>query len=75
MNAEPIQAEGVGTYIYRCHLPSDKTLELQDCYYMPNVIENIISIPLLLEHGYEIKAKGNYCSIFYSNKFLCNAYG
>ena len=71
-NGQPIQAEAVGTYILS--LPSGKTLELQDYYYMPNVIRNIISIPLLLEHGYGIKAKSNYYSIFYSNKFLKNAY-
>ena len=33
----------------------DKTLKLKDYYYMPKVIKNIISIPLLLKRDYEIK--------------------
>ena len=62
-----IQAEAVGTYILK--LPSGKVLELDNCYYMPKIIRNIVSIPLLLKQGYEIKLMGNGSFIFFSNKF------
>ena len=44
---ESIQAEAVGTKILK--LPYEKILELTSCYYMPKIIRNIISIPLLLK--------------------------
>lgn len=67
---ESIQAEAVGTY--NLELPSGKLLQLEDCYYMPKIIRNVIFIPLLLKKGFEINGKGNGCSIYFSNKHLCN---
>ena len=55
-------------------LSLDKILELKDCYYMPKIIRNIISIPLLLKQGYEIKLMKNGCSIFFFNKFYDSSY-
>ena len=43
---ELIQVEAVGTYMLK--LPSGKILELENCYYMPKIIRNIISVSLLL---------------------------
>ena len=71
-NRESIQAEAVGTYYLSVSM--DKTIVLRDCYYMPNVIRNIISVPMLLRHGYEIKAKSNSWFIFLSNEFIGKAY-
>ena len=67
---ESIQAEAVGTYPML--LPSGKILELVNCYYVPNIIRNIVSIPMLIEQGYEINVKGNGCSIFHSSEFFTN---
>ena len=50
-------------------MPFGKTIELNNCYYLPVLIRNIISIPMLLEQGYEINFKGNGCFIFHSNEF------
>ena len=41
------QAEAIGTNILK--LPYGKILELTNCYYIPKIIRNIISIPLLLK--------------------------
>ena len=46
VRGESIQVETIGTYILK--LPSEKILELENYYYMPKIIRNIISIPLLL---------------------------
>ena len=59
---------------YILDLPSNKILELKDCYYMLKVIKNIISIPLLLKQDYEIRLMRNGCSIFFSNEFYSNGY-
>ena len=50
-------------------LPSKKILELENYYYMPKIIKNIISVLLVLQWGYEINGKRNSCSIFF-NKFF-----
>ncbi|MCR4790616.1 MAG: DDE-type integrase/transposase/recombinase, partial [Treponemataceae bacterium] len=67
---ESIQAEAVGTYILE--LPSGKFLKLEDCYFMPKIIRNVISIPLLLKKGFEINGKSNGCSISLSNEYYCH---
>ena len=51
-------------------LPSGNILELKDCYYVPNIIKNIIFVPLLLKQGYEINLTSHGCSIFFSKKFF-----
>ena len=44
VSGESISAEAAGTCML--DLPSDKYLELKNCYYMSKVIRNIISISL-----------------------------
>ena len=44
-SGESISTETMKTYML--DLPSGKTLKLKGYYYMPKVIRNIISIPLL----------------------------
>ena len=68
---ESIQAEVVGTYMLK--LPSGKILELENYYYMPKIIRNIIFVPLLLQRGYEINEKSNSCSIFFLTKYFVMA--
>ena len=64
---ESIQAKVVGTYILK--LPFGRILELDNRYYMPKIVRNIIFISLLLQRGFEINGKGMRCSISFSNKF------
>ena len=67
---ESIQVEAIGTYMLK--LPSRKILELKNCYYMPKIIRNIISISLLLQRDYKINGKSNSCSISFSNEIIYN---
>ena len=41
---------------------------------MPSIIKNIIFISMLLEHGFEIKRKGNSYFIYLSNEFYGNTF-
>ena len=50
-------------------LPSGKVLELKIYYYIPNIVRNIIFVSLLLEQDFEINAKNNGCSIYFSNEY------
>ena len=50
-------------------LPSGNVLELKTCYYILNIVRNIISVPLLLEQSFEIIAKNNSCFIYFSNEY------
>ena len=50
-------------------LSSGKILELKNHYYVSKVIRNIISIPLLLKQGYEIRLMENGCFIYLQAKF------
>ena len=71
-SGESIQTEAVKIRILK--LPSGKILELKICYYIFNIVKNIISVLLLLEQDFEIKTKNNGCSIYFSNEFYENAY-
>ena len=65
---ESIQAEVMGTYMLK--LPSRKVLELENYYYIPKIIRNIISVSLLLQRDFEINGKGTRCSISFSNEHI-----
>ena len=71
-SGESIQAEAIGIRILK--LSSDKVLKLKICYYIPNIVRNTISVPLLLGQDFEIKAKNNGCSIYFSNEYYRNTY-
>ena len=55
-------------------LSSDKILKLKTYYDILKIIRNIISILLLLEQDFEIKAKNNSCSIHFSDEFYQNIF-
>ena len=71
-SGKSIQIKAVGTTVLK--LPSDKVLELMDYYYIPNIVRNIISIPMLLEQDFEIRRKGNSCSIYFFNECYENIF-
>ena len=53
-------------------LPSGLVLNLNNCYYVPSLSKNIISISCLVEQGFEIfinKSKG--CSIYLNDMLYC----
>ena len=55
-------------------LSSNKVLKLKICYYIFDIVRNIISISLLLEPGFEIITKNNDCSIYFSNESYGNTF-
>ena len=69
---ETIYAEAIGTYMML--FPLGKILKLKDCYYISNIVRNIISIPLLLEQSFEIIIKNNGYSMYFSNKYYGSAF-
>ena len=44
-------------------------MKLKTYYYIPNIVRNIISIPLLLKQSFEIITKNNDCSIFFNEYY------
>ena len=55
-------------------LPSDKVLKLKTCYYIFDIVRNIIFVPLLLEQSFEIIAKNNgyFSNEYYGSTFIDN---
>ena len=58
----------VGTYYLS--LPSGLVLELDNCYYVPAMSKNIISISCLDMVGFSFIIKNNTCSIYYDISFI-----
>ncbi|KAJ9535168.1 hypothetical protein OSB04_un001753 [Centaurea solstitialis] len=64
----PLIAEAVGSY--SLSLPSGLVLELDNCYYIPNMIKNVLSFDLLVDQGHinkkrvELLLKGGFLGNF-----------
>ena len=71
-NGAKVAALSVGTY--DLILPSGLVLSLDNCYYVPALSRNIISISCLDKFGYSFVIKGNCCSIYFNNLFYGIAY-
>ena len=70
-NGSRVAALAVG--LYRLCLPSGMELILDNCYNVPSLSRNIISISCLVEQGFEIiinKSKG--CFIYLDDIFYCS---
>ena len=61
-NGAKITTEAVGTSPLR--LPSDFSLDLKDCYFIPIVSQNLISISVLVQKGFEFNFNKNFYSIY-----------
>ncbi|KAK8600839.1 hypothetical protein V6N12_050687 [Hibiscus sabdariffa] len=66
-NGARVAALAVGTYVLS--LPSGLNLNLENCYFVPSLTKNIISVSCLDKIGFEIIIKNNSCSFFYNNLF------
>src|SRR5581483_11597199 len=64
-------AEAVGSY--SLSLPSGLVLELDNCYYVPRMIKNIISFDLLVDHGFYFKYDYKMISCFKNDIFYFKA--
>ena len=70
-NGARVAVLAVGTY--NLSLPSGLGLCLEDCYYVPSLTKNIISISCLDKIGFEIIIKNNCCSFYLNNVFYGSA--
>ena len=61
-NGARVATLAVGTYYLS--LPSRLVLELDNCYYVPAMSRNIISISCLDMVGFSFIIKNNTCSIY-----------
>ena len=70
-NGARVVALAIGTYILT--LPNGLILSLKDCYYVPALTNNIISIPSLNKKGFYLTFSNNSSSIMLNYVFY--AYG
>src|SRR3954471_3793661 len=66
-NGVHLDAKAVGVITLR--LPSGFTLELNKCYFVPELCKNIISRSCLLRNGYSFKSENNGSSIYMNEMF------
>ncbi|KAK8632172.1 hypothetical protein V6N13_028949 [Hibiscus sabdariffa] len=66
-NGARVVALAVGTYVLS--LPSGFVLNLENCYFVPSLTKNIISVSCLEKIGFEVIIKNNSCSFYYDNLF------
>ncbi|KAJ9552655.1 hypothetical protein OSB04_016700 [Centaurea solstitialis] len=64
-------AEAVGSY--SLSLPSGLVLELENCYYVPKMIKNVISFDLLVDQGFYYKYNYKLISCFKNDVFYFKA--
>ncbi|KAJ9560030.1 hypothetical protein OSB04_005190 [Centaurea solstitialis] len=67
----PLIAEAVGSY--SLSLPWGLVLELDNCYYIPNMIKNVLSFDLLVDQGFYYKYDYKMISVFKDNFFYFKA--
>ncbi|KAJ9541506.1 hypothetical protein OSB04_028012 [Centaurea solstitialis] len=67
----PLIAEAVGSY--SLSLPSGLVLELDSCYYIPNMIKNVLSFDLLVDQGFYYRYDYKMISVFKNNIFYFKA--
>ena len=64
-NGARVAAEAVGSF--DLHMPTGKTIVLNYCYFVPSIVRNIISIPMLDLDGFSFVIQNNKCSILRDN--------
>ncbi|KAJ9552277.1 hypothetical protein OSB04_016322 [Centaurea solstitialis] len=67
----PLIAEAVGSY--SLSLPSGLVLELENCYYIPKMIKNVMSFNLLVDQGFHFKYNYKMLYAFKENMFYFKA--
>lgn len=70
-NGAKVAALAVGTYVLT--LPSGLLLNLENCYYVPAISRNIISISCLDKAGFYFTIKNKCCSVYLDNILYANA--
>ena len=70
-NGARVAAVAVGTY--ELTLPSGLVIELENCYYVPAINKNIISVSCLDKKGFWFVIKNKCCSIYCDEMFYGTA--
>jgi len=70
-NVAKVDSLVVGTYVLT--LPSGHLLNLENCYYVPAISLNIISISCLDKAGFYFTIKDKCCSVYLDNILYANA--
>jgi len=70
-NGAKVAALAVGTYVLT--LPSGLIIQLENCYYVPAISRNIISVSCLDKFGFSFIIKNNCCSIYLNDIFYATA--
>ena len=55
------------------HLPSGFILELNNCYFVPSLSQNIVSPSCLMKDAYSFKSEDNSCVISKNGMFVASA--
>ena len=69
-NGARVAALAIGDY--HLALPSSLSLILKDCYFVPSITKNIISISCLDKYGFSFIIKDNCCSIYLNDMFYAS---
>ena len=64
-NGAKVAAERVGTY--KLDLPSGFSLQLNNCYFVPSIVRNIISVPMLDVEGFSFRFANRNCYIMHDD--------
>ena len=70
-NGARVTAVAIGTY--EISLPSGLVLSLNNCYYVPSLTRNIISVSVLDNEGYSFIISNKRCSIYLDYVLYCIA--
>ena len=71
--ANGIRVAALVVRTYHLLLSSGFELILDDCYYVPSLRKNIISIFYIVEQGFEVSIKKNKgCYLYLNNNFYCS---
>ena len=70
-NGAKVATLAVGSYVLT--LPSGLIIQLENCYYVPAISWNIISVSCLDKFGFSFVIKNNCCSIYLNDIFYATA--
>ena len=70
-NGASVAALTVGDF--SLSLPSGLVLELNNCYFVPCITKNLISVALLHSEGFDFSIKDGFMSVFRNNIFYASA--
>ena len=70
-NSARVAALALG--VMNLKLPSEDYISLEECYYVPSIVKNIISVSCLDKMGYTLIIKDKCCSIYLQSKLVVTA--